>query len=72
MELYRNGIRTDRALILFINIQHISWNKTNKDEYEVKIYSSASAQPIMQRMAGIDLESFLEQYKYIMGVTKYE
>tara|TARA_R100000329_G_C7579465_1_gene205303 strand:+ start:165 stop:383 length:219 start_codon:yes stop_codon:yes gene_type:complete len=72
MELYRNGIKTDRAMILFDKIQHISWNKTNKDEYEVKIYSSASAQPIIQRMKEIDLESFLEQYKYIMGVTKYE
>ena len=72
MELYRNGIRTDRALILFINIQHISWNKTNKDEYEVKIYSSGGYKPIIQKMSGNDLESFLEQYKHIMGVKNYE
>tara|TARA_R110000737_G_scaffold349917_1_gene387405 strand:+ start:1910 stop:2149 length:240 start_codon:yes stop_codon:yes gene_type:complete len=67
MYIYVNAIETERAFILFKNIQHISWAKVSVNDYEVKIYSTA--QVIIQPMSDSDLASFLEHYKEHMGVT---
>jgi hypothetical protein len=59
MEIYKNAVKTDRALILFDNIQHFSWTK-DREMYEVKIYSNAKA--IIQVMSGEMLQELLAHY----------
>jgi hypothetical protein len=66
MKIYKNAIKTERAFILFNNIQHISWRLEFKNDYEVKIYSNA--QVIIQPMSTNDLDNLLENYKEFMGV----
>ena len=59
MEIDNRAVKTDRAFILFENIQHISWTK-DREMYEVKIYSNASA--IIQSMTGNELTNLLGHY----------
>jgi len=66
MKIYKNAIKTERAFILFNNIQHISWRLEFKNDYEVKIYSNA--QVIIQPMSTNDLDNLLENYKEFMWV----
>ena len=66
MIIYKNAIKTERAIILFSNIQHISWRLEFKNDYEVKIYSNA--QVIIQPMSDNELEDLLGRYQECMGV----
>ena len=66
MIIYKNAIKTERAFILFSNIQHISWRLEFKKDYEVKIYSNA--QVIIQPMSNNELEDLLGRYQECMGV----
>ena len=59
MKIFKNALRTNRALIHFGKIQHISWNYYDEG-VEAKVYSSAGT--IIQYLELEDLERFLDSY----------
>lgn len=72
MMIYENAIETDRAIILFKNIQHYSWKKTTSSDNslrEVKIYSSAGV--IIQEMSVTDFNVFHLAYRKEMKIGEW-
>jgi len=72
MIIYGNAIETDRAIILYKNIQHYSWKKTTSNHNsprEVKIYSSAGV--IIQEMSADDFDVFHTAYRREMKIGKW-
>jgi len=69
MKIYDNAIETERAFIHFNNVQHISWNKYDEENVEVKIHSMSNF--IIQVMKFEDAEYLLTKYKVHMGVKGY-
>ena len=64
MEIYKNGIMTHRAFIMFSNIQHFSWDIDESDLFLAKIYSSGGK--IVQLMTKEDFDRFKRAYwKYM-------
>ena len=69
MIIYANAIETNRAIILYKNIQHYSWKKTTSSDNsprEVKIYSSAGV--IIQEMSVNEFDIFHAAYRREMKV----
>jgi len=69
MIIYTNAIKTNRAFILYKNIQHYSWKKTTSSDNsprEVKIYSSAGV--IIQEMSSTNFDLFHATYMTHMEV----
>jgi hypothetical protein len=61
MNIYKNAIETDRAFILFSNIQHISWDNEPDNMFLAKIYSSGGK--IVQLMNADSFQCFMLAYK---------
>ena len=66
--IYKNAIKTDRAFILFKNIQHFSWKKNNANtEITVTIYSG-NGSGIIQPMEIHEFDEFFKRYTKYMDV----
>lgn len=66
--IYKNAIMTDRAFILYSNIQHISWDVEPENMFLLKIYSNGGK--IVQLMSPEVYESFMISYKVFSGVLE--
>jgi hypothetical protein len=69
MKIFKNALRTNRALIHFSKIQHISWNY-HDEGVEAKVYSSAGT--IVQYITEKELSKLLDAYCKFIEVSLYE
>lgn len=68
MKIYSNAIETDRAFIVFRNIQHISWD-FEETKVLLKVYSSGGK--IVQFVDEDTFNKFMIEYKHYERVNFY-